>query len=737
MCTDIAPSNASASISDVSSDRSGASGSNQSRTSSGSNYGRSDRSCSNQSHSNRSRFSSDNAGVFHEDYQRLCQRHKRQPLNFFKLDPRNDKYKLRLCADKIVFMDWELVIGALRHDTTLSFVSVSNRRVGILNFGGFDSVDTREKARKFDRLPVILTRFMMLKFVGAVAQCLSKSGALCELRLEGLPLRADYVGLLCKGLYRNPSLSRLALPHCTLGDGGCEELCKALKHLPNVKVLDLTACGLSSCASVVQLIKFQQLWRTGQCWEQGLRSQELDPESIPGLRRVSLNHNPIGDEGTLQLIDSLADDNFIKAVDLQDCRLTERIVPDLLELVEANNQLLVFDVRHNELGDAALRRIVARFQEGRAPSRQWRWLRADPGGTLVWYPSGKSLRKTASSHLEISLSASTDVTSRAQSALELTQSRVWRQMIVGDTEQCGLHNHMNMQCGLHNNTNMQCGLHSDTKMQCGLHNNTRMQCPSTEQGLSAPAVLQMALGRLLEFATAAESVVGPLERTVECHCGRAPENVSLDEKKGPVDPGARSDADLDSLITLDRINATVHNQTSLTNTRTTGLGIVCPLHPNGLTTDETSLKEPPPIGSLGAVSVADSVTQTISDDGMEGQTSLKSLMRWHAEEGTGLIRGSDESILHAVFLGRKRTNRSVTDSSNSNCTVNSSSNESDSSGSSNSRSTSTSTNLSSSRATFVRLLLKNNNLTSNSQVSSCNRVTTQNESNGTLLTAVS
>ncbi|VDN13541.1 unnamed protein product [Dibothriocephalus latus] len=43
-------------------------------------------------------------------------------------------------------------------------------------------------------------------------------------------------------------------------------------------------------------------------------------DGLGGLRRVTLNDNPdIGDAGAVQLADALRDDLWIKAVDLQNC----------------------------------------------------------------------------------------------------------------------------------------------------------------------------------------------------------------------------------------------------------------------------------------------------------------------------------------------------------------------------------------------------------------------------------
>jgi len=57
----------------------------------------------------------------------------------------------------------------------------------------------------------------------------------------------------------------------------------------------------------------QKIQRYSERWRQTLRDQEPDLDCLPGVRRVTLNHNiNIGDVGAVHLVDVLRDDVFLK-----------------------------------------------------------------------------------------------------------------------------------------------------------------------------------------------------------------------------------------------------------------------------------------------------------------------------------------------------------------------------------------------------------------------------------------
>lgn len=74
----------------------------------------------------------------------------------------------------------------------------------------------------------------------------------------------------------------------------------------------------------------------------------MDADKIPGLKYVSLNHNAdIGDEGLAALLAVLKEDEWIKSLEMQSCGLSDLGGREIVECLDYNKTLMVFDVRNN------------------------------------------------------------------------------------------------------------------------------------------------------------------------------------------------------------------------------------------------------------------------------------------------------------------------------------------------------------------------------------------------------
>jgi centrosomal protein CEP78 len=70
-------------------------------------------------------------------------------------------------------------------------------------------------------------------------------------------------------------------------------------------------------------LQYQKIQRYSESWKQTLRDCEPDLDSLPGLRRVTLNHNTdIGDDGAVHLVNVVRDDIFVKGEKWSSCQLT-------------------------------------------------------------------------------------------------------------------------------------------------------------------------------------------------------------------------------------------------------------------------------------------------------------------------------------------------------------------------------------------------------------------------------
>lgn len=217
-----------------------------------------------------------------------------------------------------------------------------------------DKINCERKARDFTKGPAIFTKYILIKLMNALSECLSQSRALMCLQLQTLPLQGEPIEILSGALEYTRSLQHLSLSSCKIGDDYCEILCRCIKNTTSLLSLDLSNNNLSEkgAASIAQLLKAQEIARYGECWKHSLRYREVPNELIPGLRRVTINNNPeIGDKGLQDIIDVLFDDYWIKAIDMQNCGITDWGCTLIQKLLNIDTEIVIFDVRKNPIND--------------------------------------------------------------------------------------------------------------------------------------------------------------------------------------------------------------------------------------------------------------------------------------------------------------------------------------------------------------------------------------------------
>ncbi|KAM3968027.1 brummer [Aphomia sociella] len=260
-----------------------------------------------------------------------------------------------------------------------------------------EHIDCERLAKTVNKRAVILTNFMLTNLVEATSQLLSNTTLLTVLQLEGLPLKIPYLNPLCEALLANSSLQHLYLPRCLVGDAGCLAICKAVRCLPNILTLDLSGCDLTVIGAgyIADLIKYQKIHRYSENWTHTLRYRLPELDAMAGLRRITLCGNPqLGDVGVSRLLDVLADDLWIKALDVQNCGLREQTATDALLMMHSNTTMVIFDLRHNpEISSDTLSKLRAALRENdRGMSGQYLWL----GNVSGTSSDGRSVKSIAS-----------------------------------------------------------------------------------------------------------------------------------------------------------------------------------------------------------------------------------------------------------------------------------------------------------------------------------------------------
>lgn len=233
------------------------------------------------------------------------------------------------------------------------------------------------------KAPVVLTRYLLEWLSQSVGQCVRNSPSLTHLELEGIPFPPDCIAVLCVGLSGTQTLHHLSLRRCYIGDNGCELICRTIADIRSVRSLNLSYCDLtaSSGSALASALSRQKLALYHDTWKQSLRYREPNFETMPGLRRLTLNDNPhLGNCAVREMIEAIRDSLWMKALDLQRCGLTDQIGADLLNLLDQNSTLTVLDVRKNvnlndELATEVMRRLVENDVEGKS---EYKWMGLAP-----------------------------------------------------------------------------------------------------------------------------------------------------------------------------------------------------------------------------------------------------------------------------------------------------------------------------------------------------------------------
>uniref|UniRef100_A0A1B6GKY4 Centrosomal protein of 78 kDa n=1 Tax=Cuerna arida TaxID=1464854 RepID=A0A1B6GKY4_9HEMI len=320
-----------------------------------------------------------NVHNFMNSYPYLCRLQNLVPNPSIKID--SSIFVLDFFGDRLKVEDWKPVLEAISNDRSLHFISIRSKHTKVKVI---QDVDTDGQGKQ--RVPgtpkslPLFTSSVLVKIVEALSKCLTSSPALTGLLLEKVPLKGSLTHLN-QGLEVCQNLQQLALPYTHIGDDDCATLCHVLRHRLNLVWLNLTGCALTEkgVSVLCNLLKFQKLNRYGESWKQSLRYRLVNPNVMPGLRRLTLNNNPIGDAGVKIFVETIIDDLWLKALDLQHCDITAEGGEALLNLVKENEYLSVVDVRGNaQVPTSLVGAIVQQLSENNGDTTpEFQWLKED------------------------------------------------------------------------------------------------------------------------------------------------------------------------------------------------------------------------------------------------------------------------------------------------------------------------------------------------------------------------
>ncbi|XP_036116782.1 centrosomal protein of 78 kDa isoform X1 [Molossus molossus] len=314
----------------------------------------------------------DNSADFFSHYEYLCALQDSVPLPAVRACLREGV--LDFNADRLRLVDWTPLLSTLKINKDLPLISIKSFFQPWLGETGSD----KSKVCR-SRVPAIRTRDVTFQLCKALKCCLSASNALKNLELNGLVLRERDLNILTKGLNKSSTLVHLSLANCPIGDGGLEIVCQGIKNSITLKTINFTGCNLTwqGADHMAKILKYQTMRRHEETWAESLRYRRPDLDCMAGLRRITLNCNTlIGDIGASAFAESLTEDLWLRALDLQQCGLTNEGAKTLLKALENNRTLVILDIRKNPLVDHSVMKAVIKkvLQNGRSAKSEYQWI---------------------------------------------------------------------------------------------------------------------------------------------------------------------------------------------------------------------------------------------------------------------------------------------------------------------------------------------------------------------------
>ncbi|NWV58609.1 CEP78 protein, partial [Malurus elegans] len=327
---------------------------------------------------------------FYSHYEHLCELQGSLPLKAVKANVTHDA--IDLIVDHIKATDWAPLLNALRHSKTLTSIGIRSLHQHSLEEPGIG----RHKTSFRRRFPAALSKDLTGQLCKALKGCLSISDVLKKLELQGLLLREKDLTLLTKGLAAASSLESVSLAHCPIGDGGLETICQSIKNTATIRSVNFTACSLTwrGAEHIANVLKHQAMKRHGEAWAESLRYRRPDLEYMTGLRRITLNCNMlVGDRGASAFADCLGEDLWLKALDLQQCGISNEGARSLLDALQTNTTLVVLDIRKNPLiGHVLMKSIIERvLKNGSSADSEYKWLSPSSKDALKTKPKKRTI----------------------------------------------------------------------------------------------------------------------------------------------------------------------------------------------------------------------------------------------------------------------------------------------------------------------------------------------------------
>ncbi|KAL5020536.1 hypothetical protein ScPMuIL_003428 [Solemya velum] len=328
---------------------------------------------------------------FDTHYDNLCAMQDSCPLPLVKVHL--SQGVLDINGDRIRVADWPPILNTLRINKSLEMVA----------FRSFYQPPTDGTSKKAmiekRKTPAIRSKEITYRLCKALKECVAATPVLNTLELQGLPLRERDLQTLMKGIAKNTTLTHVSLEYCRIADTGLDIICKGIKNSPRISSVNFTGCSLTFKGAdlLAKIIKHQAMKRHNEAWRDSLRYRRPDLDQMQGIRRITINNNPmVTDQGAVLLAEALKDDLWLKALDMQGCGISTDGAQHLLDVLKYNTTLVVLDVRRNPLID---RNVVHSIMEQllincNGQDTEYKWIKAEEPTDQTKFHTSRPRRRT-------------------------------------------------------------------------------------------------------------------------------------------------------------------------------------------------------------------------------------------------------------------------------------------------------------------------------------------------------
>eukprot|EP01135_Chromosphaera_perkinsii_P000403 Nk52_evm50s78 gene=Nk52_evmTU50s78 len=281
---------------------------------------------------------------------------------------------LDINCDRIWAEEWPPLLRAIAYSRDVTRIALHSkwrhRNRGVGRKSSSDDPEVGEHysviynhTRKTQK-PFIQSPQYSYNLIKALTLCFSCSHSLTHLSLNGIEFSSEGLNTLSMGISNGKSIKHLDMSDTPLKDEGLHILSPGLRKSRSIVEMNFTSCKLTSNSreDLGTIVKSHVVYREVERWKDSLRYRQPSMEHTKGLQRLTLCCNPeLGDNGIRDLCETMQDELWLKALDVQYCGITNEGAKFILKNLKLNRWINIIDIRKNSVDDDIMKELYTRL----------------------------------------------------------------------------------------------------------------------------------------------------------------------------------------------------------------------------------------------------------------------------------------------------------------------------------------------------------------------------------------